>query len=264
LKTLVMDRFMQQTDSYEPVPAPEIPEDIPVACHPQELNTTIMDKEPPEDDAEIGLYGQTTVSSPAYSWLQPVLQRETILARATPDLMKAIETKVLATLPPKACRATFKLKWDPIAFVEKERYAEPPEEAIERAITLTGRINDAQAVTTVEYLAQTWPISGKQVMQLVIDVVRNTITRRATCKSTAVSTWSGKLLILCSSPSRRNRTRCPNSGAPIDSHGRRYWGLPRRGWSTVCMARRRPSIIKIKDWDLHVLPVYRTLAEYYP
>lgn len=45
--------------------------------------------------------------------------------------------------------------------------------AVERAITLTGSARDAQALTCVQYLSQTWPLAGEYTMQVVKDVIAN-------------------------------------------------------------------------------------------
>ncbi|OGM45005.1 hypothetical protein ABOM_005741 [Aspergillus bombycis] len=50
--------------------------------------------------------------------------------------------------------------------------AESADDAIERAITITGSIKDAQAMATVQYLCQTWPSTGIHLLRLVKDVVR--------------------------------------------------------------------------------------------
>ncbi|KAN0086849.1 hypothetical protein V8E54_000537 [Elaphomyces granulatus] len=46
--------------------------------------------------------------------------------------------KVSRRAPSREYKATFKLDWDPLSFVKEQQYAESPDEALERAITLTG------------------------------------------------------------------------------------------------------------------------------
>jgi hypothetical protein len=58
--------------------------------------------------------------------------------------------------------------------MKEQQYKESPSEALERVITLTGSANDAQTTTTGEYLSQTWPATGKHVMLLVTNIMRNT------------------------------------------------------------------------------------------
>jgi len=140
-------------------------------------------------DAE--LYRNFILTTPAYTWLIKSLQREVTITRADPDMMEIIGNKIFGALPSyrKVSRkvsspeykATFEVDWDPLAFVKEQQYTVSPEIALERAITLTGSANDAQAVTTANYLFQTWPATGKQVMRLVMDVVRNSIDHHHIC-----------------------------------------------------------------------------------
>ena len=79
-------------------------------------------------------------------------------------------------------KTILELDWNPLKFLEEQKYTEKPDEALKRAITLTGSKNDAQALTASEYLSQTWPATGEFVMELVVRVVRNLTTRHATCE----------------------------------------------------------------------------------
>lgn len=132
------------------------------------------------------------MNTPAYSWLVANLQKEGNLTRASPNLMEDIRNTILAALPSaykvsrkapsQEYKARFELDWDPLSFVREQQYTESVDEALERAITLTGSTNDAQALTTGEYLSQTWPTTGTHVMRLVRDVVRNTTYHHAACE----------------------------------------------------------------------------------
>jgi hypothetical protein len=107
------------------------------------------------------------------------------VTRATPDLMEDIRKKVLCALPSShkvSNKATFELDWDPLSFVKEQQYTESPDKALERAIAYTGSLNNAQAIATGEYLTQTWPATGKKVMRLVTDVIRNTADHHVSCK----------------------------------------------------------------------------------
>jgi len=115
------------------------------------------------------------------------LGREAILiTRTIPDLMEDIRRKVLCALPSSdhkvSNKATFELDWDPLSFVKEQQYTESPGKALERAITYTGSVNNAQAIATGEYLSQTWPATGKKVMRLVTDAIRNTADHHVICK----------------------------------------------------------------------------------
>jgi hypothetical protein len=141
-----------------------------------------------EDDTELisnsHQYRDLILQSPEYSWLVANLQRELALTRAETDVMEDIKKNILSALPSShkvsrkspstEYRATFELDWDPLSFVKEQGYVERGEDALERAITLTGTSNNAQALSSREYLSQTWPTTGKYVMGLVSQLVRTT------------------------------------------------------------------------------------------
>lgn len=122
------------------------------------------------------------------------------MTRASPDIMQDIKEKVLSAFPKprisrkaplQAYEAAFELDWDPLSFVQEQQYTETPGEALKRAITLTGTGSDAQAVTTIEYLSQTWPTTGAHIMRLVTDVICNERGLSAICKMpfTLLTRW---------------------------------------------------------------------------
>jgi hypothetical protein len=129
-------------------------------------------------------YQDYVLHSPAFHWLISTLLTEISLTRQRVDVMRTIRNQILGTLPSlhevsrkkssKEYRATFEMDWDPLSFVKDQKYQESPDQAIERSITLTGCPGDAQALTTGQYLAQTWPASGAEVMGIVAETMRNT------------------------------------------------------------------------------------------
>lgn len=66
---------------------------------------------------------------------------------------------------------TFEVEWDPIAFIQEQCYDQSPQEAIARAITLTGTATEARAVESAQYTKEMWPFSSVFVMRVVQDVV---------------------------------------------------------------------------------------------
>lgn len=62
----------------------------------------------------------------------------------------------------------FNIDWDLSAFLKDQEYEERTgDEAISTAITITGFPNCAQATTTIEYLDQTWPATGRWILQVL-------------------------------------------------------------------------------------------------
>jgi hypothetical protein len=150
-----------------------------------------LEEEEQEESAipELHAYQDFISKSPAYEWLLATLRKEFLLAPAEPNSMEAVRREILHSLPPshkvsrkkspQACKVTFRIKWDPLAFVEEQDYGEEPSEAVKTAITLTGSANDAQALTCGQYLRQTWPLSGEHTIRLlqdwsVVDLAINT------------------------------------------------------------------------------------------
>lgn len=130
---------------------------------------------------DVGHYHRLIVETPAYSWHVSSLQREATSARPNPDTMEGIKEKVFSCLLlshnltreelSQGYQGTFELQWDPLGFVKEQEYTKSPAEALERAITITGSWNDAQALTTKQYLYQTWPATGQYVMKLVKEAI---------------------------------------------------------------------------------------------
>jgi hypothetical protein len=140
-----------------------------------------------EDDVELPeriLYRNSVLNSPAFDWLVTTLLTEVNLTCQSVDVMRTIRSRILGTLPSshevsrrkssREYKATFEIDWNPLSFVKDQKYQESPDQAIKRSITLTGSPEDAQALTTGQYLAQTWPTNGTEVMGIVAEVIRNT------------------------------------------------------------------------------------------
>lgn len=142
---------------------------------------------------EHGFDRDSMAETPAYKWLVTSLQREAKLTRAEPDLMEEIKREILDALPSshkvsrnyssREYKMQFTLGWNPIMFIQEQRYTEDPDIALETAITLTGSSNNAQALTTREYLTQTWPATGHHIMKLVNDVIRDIANHQASGES---------------------------------------------------------------------------------
>ncbi|RAH76927.1 hypothetical protein BO86DRAFT_235955 [Aspergillus japonicus CBS 114.51] len=119
--------------------------------------------------------------SPAYALLLKRIQRERIIALPELSSGAGIRKKILGALPKtprisrKATSQTFnvalKANWDPIMFIEEQRYEEATDYAFERIITTTGCLSSVQALTTRDYMDQTWPSTGRDVLCLVKAVV---------------------------------------------------------------------------------------------
>jgi hypothetical protein len=151
------------------------------------------DEDEEADMPELLAYRDFISKVPAYEWLLANVYREILLASAEPNLMDAIRRMILHFLPSshkvsrkasvEAYKVVYKIEWDLLAFVKEQEYTEEPDEAVEKAITLTGSANDAQALTCAQYLRQTWPSAGEHIIRLLKNVARSETGHRHACKS---------------------------------------------------------------------------------
>ncbi|PLN78353.1 hypothetical protein BDW42DRAFT_187471 [Aspergillus taichungensis] len=98
--------------------------------------------------------------------------------------MTEIRQKILQSLPttqrfsrrePTASyKMTYSVDWDPMSFLKDQGFEGEPFEAVATAITLTGSDNTAQALTSSQYLQQTWPSSAL----LVLENIRKALGRQ--------------------------------------------------------------------------------------
>lgn len=143
------------------------------------------------NSTELPAYRNFIFETPAYEWLLASLRREFHLL-AEPNLMRAIRQEIIRVLPrsrkvsrmksTEIYKVTFQVAWDPLTFIKEQGYKEEPDEAISLAITLTGSVKDAQALTCAQYLCQTWPISGNHIILLVQEVIRGEPGHHHFCK----------------------------------------------------------------------------------
>jgi DNA-directed RNA polymerase subunit RPC12/RpoP len=59
---------------------------------------------------------------------------------------------------------SFDIDWDPRGFLDEQNYDTTISTALERAITITGTYENAQALTCMEYMAKVWPETGQDTI----------------------------------------------------------------------------------------------------
>jgi hypothetical protein len=64
-------------------------------------------------------------------------------------------------------QAQYHIDWDLCNFLEEQDYGIALDTAFERAITLTGSCTNAQALSCRDYMFQTWPSGGIELMNLL-------------------------------------------------------------------------------------------------
>ncbi|KAL3457981.1 hypothetical protein BJX64DRAFT_280222 [Aspergillus heterothallicus] len=125
----------------------------------------------------IRTYTDMIRSATSYSKLLVDLRRDITMQLSNPDIMAEVHSQVIAMLPqsrrisrqgpPETFCMSFNVDWDPLAFIQKQEYKAAPKTVIRDAIVVTGGAITAQAMTCVEYMRQTWPSIGEQVLDLI-------------------------------------------------------------------------------------------------
>ncbi|KAK0646785.1 hypothetical protein B0T16DRAFT_493694 [Cercophora newfieldiana] len=150
----------------------------------------VIDQDDEDDEGEgetmvQQVYRDFLLGAPAYHWLQEMVRREVNLDFSRADafhkvrneIARALETpgtrKISRKSSPESCSARFHVEWQPLGFLEQQAYSETNVDAIQRAITLTGDVDDAQALTCRQYLCQTWPSTG----ELMLDILKAVVDR---------------------------------------------------------------------------------------
>lgn len=126
---------------------------------------------------EIAIYRKVISDSQAYKWLLGSIQRTSALYPAEQNAQDAIRERILNSIPlprtvgrhdqPKVYQTTFTINWNPIAFVTEQGYDQDKDGFLGKIITITGSRIDAQAMTSLQYLHQTWHSYGANIIQIV-------------------------------------------------------------------------------------------------
>ncbi|EXJ76154.1 uncharacterized protein A1O5_00662 [Cladophialophora psammophila CBS 110553] len=116
------------------------------------------------------------LDSPAYQWLVENARSSAILTERKGTIVDAIARKVDDTISsmrsPKSWRfqmfqINFNIHWDLPNFLMGQEYETTSEIAVEHAITVTGSGSNTQALSCMEYMRQTWPSSGREVLRML-------------------------------------------------------------------------------------------------
>ena len=116
------------------------------------------------------------LDGPAYQWLLENARSSALLTERKGTILEAVTRKIDATLlsmrtpksrRPQVFQANFDMDWDLPNFLRDQEYDTTLEIAIERAITVTGSSSNAQALSCIDYMCQTWPSSGREVVRVL-------------------------------------------------------------------------------------------------
>lgn len=121
---------------------------------------------------------KTIVSDTAFKWFLENTQATASLTRGS-SVFERISRQVHDILGPlkatgfRPIDARVKMNWELVKFLEAQEYKTRLDQALERAITITGSPQNAQALTTTEYMRQTWPSSGFETISMVKSALRS-------------------------------------------------------------------------------------------
>ncbi|KFY53190.1 hypothetical protein V496_07824 [Pseudogymnoascus sp. VKM F-4515 (FW-2607)] len=138
---------------------------------------------------EVGLskYHEVILKSPSYEWLLSSLRKESSLqwgSRQPRIMVENIRQKILDKLPTSTiskrrplnvCEVIFELRWDDTTDMEDRLRAKlmTSDILLSELIAVTGCREESQALTVEQYLRQTWPAYGLQLLSVLQRVIIN-------------------------------------------------------------------------------------------
>ncbi|KAL3456392.1 hypothetical protein BJX64DRAFT_41596 [Aspergillus heterothallicus] len=126
---------------------------------------------------------------PSYWWLVGSLRKIFFLTHMPQGPMRTIAAivgepfntrkpiPIDSNLESRIVNARYVVDWDPLSFLETQDYSVDPGDIIERVITMTGTLGDAQALTCAQYMRQTWPSFGDCLLMMLKTVMRTPESR---------------------------------------------------------------------------------------
>ncbi|KFY30042.1 hypothetical protein V494_08306 [Pseudogymnoascus sp. VKM F-4513 (FW-928)] len=133
------------------------------------------------NDVDLSKYYGIILKTPSYEWLLSSLRKERLLKwdlRQPSIMVKSIRQAILDKLPTgtiskrrplSACELTFNLQWGDSTDKEKGLFARliTLDVLLSELITVTGCREESQALTVEQYLCQTWPVYGLQLLNVL-------------------------------------------------------------------------------------------------
>ncbi|KAL7818267.1 hypothetical protein V8C26DRAFT_52178 [Trichoderma gracile] len=122
-------------------------------------------------------YQEAITAGPAFQWVVEELKRELNPSSSGLNIMEKISSDILIGLSKgqriskgrtsKLSKLTLNVACDIFAYMQDQGYAMDADEVLPRAITLTGSSTNAQALTIRQYVCQTWPTIGCNLVQAI-------------------------------------------------------------------------------------------------
>lgn len=146
----------------------------------------IFDFKLDEDEDELGIYQYLhhITESSLFEWLLSSLNQQLHMVNFGEASAK-IRRYILTSLPqsrkisrrsvPESIDAVFHVDLNLDAYMEQKGHIGCPSDVLPQIICLTGSTTDAQATTVVQYMRQTWPETGKIVLEMIQDALQRSI-----------------------------------------------------------------------------------------
>ena len=115
------------------------------------------------------------LDGPAYQWLLENARSSALLTERKGTILEAVTRTIDARLSSmriprpqssQVFQAIFDIDWDLPNFLRGQEYDTTLGLAFERVITVTGSSTNAQGLTCMDYMCQTWPSSGREVVRV--------------------------------------------------------------------------------------------------
>lgn len=131
------------------------------------------------DNGEEHFYRELVTETWSYKWLIASLRSKSLLQYPSDNVQSAIGKYVRQKLysldfnrisryrKPDACRVRFTINWKLCSFLNAQKYDCATSEAITTALVVTGDATNAQGCTCAQYMCQTWPLSGKALLDSI-------------------------------------------------------------------------------------------------
>lgn len=143
----------------------------------------------PEDGIrELALSPDTIRSLAGYKWLTMAIKRSIHIEISSSQaqdhrntLLKNLESipaaphlsRISPMRSPALYTTDYELTWNLMRFLREQEYdSEVCPETIGRVITITGDAEVAQALSCRDYMEQMWPLTGKDLIGLLEDIIR--------------------------------------------------------------------------------------------
>lgn len=122
-------------------------------------------------------YLDVVTEDPAFEWLVGKLSAQLHSTWVDSSAMKLISSYIHHRLQPirnigrqypsRPYKVTFYVKCDIPGFIQEQAYEGSAAEVLSKMITLTGSVQDVQATTCEQYLLQTWPEMGCNLLRAI-------------------------------------------------------------------------------------------------